>query len=72
MEQTTNGEKCPKQHLTLEEQLARLEAKEQRAKEAEAKRKAKIAKLRSAPCYCKGGRLSRKCFPRMAFRRSAS
>ena len=48
MEQTTNGEKRPKQHLTLEEQLARLEAKEQRAKEAEAKRKAKIAKLRSA------------------------
>ena len=48
MEQTMNGEKRPKQHLTLEEQLARLEAKEQRAKEAEAKRKTKIAKLRSA------------------------
>lgn len=48
MEQTMNGEKRPKQHLTLEEQLARLEAKEQRAKEAEEKRKTKIAKLRSA------------------------
>lgn len=48
MEQTTNGANAPKKHLTLEERLAQLERKEQKAKEAEAKRKAKIAKLRSA------------------------
>ena len=37
-----------KHHLTLEEQLAQLEAKDRKAKETEARRKAKMAKLRSA------------------------
>ena len=37
-----------KHHLTLEEQLVQLEAKEKKAKETEARRKAKMAKLRSA------------------------
>ena len=41
-------EKTTKKHWTLEERLTQLERKEQRAKEAEAKRKTKIAKLRSA------------------------
>ena len=36
-----------KHHLTLEEQLIQLEAKEKKAKETEARRKAKMAKLRS-------------------------
>lgn len=48
MEQITNGEKIPKKHLTIEEQLAQLEAQEQKAKAAEEKRKAKMNKLRSA------------------------
>lgn len=46
--QTENGEARPKKHLTIEEQLAQLEAKEKKAKAAEEKRKAKMAKLRSA------------------------
>ena len=41
-------EEHAKHHLTLEEQLAQLEAKDKKAKETEARRKAKIAKLRSA------------------------
>ena len=53
MEQTISGdtritEEHVKHHLTLEEQLAQLEAKEKKAKETEARRKAKMAKLRSA------------------------
>ena len=53
MEQTISGEartteEHTKHHLTLEEQLAQLEAKEKKAKETEARRKAKMAKLRSA------------------------
>ena len=53
MEQTISGdtritEEHVKHHLTLEEQLAQLEAKDKKAKEMEARRKAKIAKLRSA------------------------
>lgn len=53
MEQTISGEartteKRVEHHLTLEEQLAQLEAKEKKAKETEARRKAKMAKLRSA------------------------
>ncbi|MBR3457367.1 MAG: hypothetical protein IKH16_04340 [Selenomonadaceae bacterium] len=53
MEQTISGDtpttKEPtKHHLTLEEQLAQLEAKEKKAKETEARRKTKMAKLRSA------------------------
>ena len=53
MEQIISGdtrttEEHTKHHLTLEEQLAQLEAKDKRAKETEARRKAKIAKLRSA------------------------
>ena len=53
MEQTISGEartteKHAKHHLTLEEQLAQLEAKDKKAKETEARRKAKMAKLRSA------------------------
>ena len=52
MEQTFSGdipttEERIKRHLTLEEQLAQLEAKDKKAKETEARRKAKIAKLRS-------------------------
>lgn len=46
-EARTTGEHT-KQHLTLKEQLAQLEAKDKKAKETEARRKAKIAKLRSA------------------------
>lgn len=37
-----------KPHLTLEKQLIQLEMKDKKAKETEARRKAKIAKLRSA------------------------
>ena len=53
MEQTFSGdtrttEERIKHHLTLEEQLAQLEAKDKKAKETEARRKAKIAKIRSA------------------------
>ena len=53
MEQTISGDtpttqEPTKHHLTLEEQLAQLEAKEKKAKETEARRKAKMAKLRSA------------------------
>ena len=53
MEQIISGdtrttEEHTKHHLTLEEQLAQLEAKDKKAKETEARRKAKIAKLRSA------------------------
>ena len=53
MEQIFSGdtriaEEHTKHHLTLEEQLAQLEAKDKKAKETEARRKAKIAKLRSA------------------------
>ena len=53
MEETFNGEartteEHAKHHLSLEEQLAQLEAKEKKAKETEARRKAKMAKLRSA------------------------
>ena len=48
MEQTTNGKKRPKRNIPLKEKLALLEAKDKRAKAAEAKRKTKIAKLRSA------------------------
>ena len=53
MEQTFSGEartteEHVKHHLTLEEQLAQLEVKDKKAKETEARRKARIAKLRSA------------------------
>ena len=53
MEQNFNGDTHPteehaKHHLSLEEQLAQLEAKDKKAKETEARRKAKMAKLRSA------------------------
>ena len=53
MEEIINGdtsttEEHVKHHLTLEEQLAQLEAKDKKAKETEARRKAKMAKLRSA------------------------
>ena len=53
MEEIISGEsrtteEHAKHHLTLEEQLAQLEAKDKKAKETEARRKAKIAKLRSA------------------------
>ena len=53
MEETFSGEartteEHAKHHLTLEEQLAQLEAKDKKAKETEARRKAKMAKLRSA------------------------
>ena len=53
MEETFSGdtrttEEHTKHHLTLKEQLAQLEAKDKKAKEAEARRKAKMAKLRSA------------------------
>ena len=41
-------EEHTRHHLTLEEQLAQLEAKDKKAKETEARRKAKMAKLRSA------------------------
>ena len=41
-------EEHTKHHLTLEEQLAQLEAKDKKAKATEARRKAKMAKLRSA------------------------
>ena len=52
MEQTFTGDTRPteehtKHHLTLEEQLAQLEEKDRKAKETEARRRAKIAKLRS-------------------------
>ena len=46
--ETRTTEEHVKHHLTLEEQLAQLEAKDKKAKETEARRKAKIAKLRSA------------------------
>ena len=53
MEQNFSGdthttEERTKHHLTLEEQLAQLEAKDKKAKAMEARRKAKMAKLRSA------------------------
>ena len=48
MEQATNDKKRHKRNISLEEKLALLEAKEKRAKAAEAKCKTKIAKLRSA------------------------
>ena len=53
MEEIISGEartteEHAKHHLTLEEQLAQLEAKDKKAKETEARRKAKMAKLRSA------------------------
>lgn len=49
MEQTiTNEAKAPRKHLTMEERLAQLERKEKKALEVESKRKAKIAKLRTA------------------------
>ena len=47
-EDTRTAEEHSKHHLTLEEQLAQLEAKDKKAKETEARRKAKMAKLRSA------------------------
>ena len=46
--ETRTTEEHIKHHLTLEEQLAQLEAKDKKAKETEARRKAKMAKLRSA------------------------
>ena len=49
MEQTiTNEAKTPRKHWTMEERLAQLEWKEKKALEVESKRKAKIAKLRTA------------------------
>ena len=53
MEEIISGEartteEHAKHHLTLEEQLAQLEAKDKKAKETDARRKAKMAKLRSA------------------------
>lgn len=48
MEQVINETKTPRKHWTMEERLAQLERKEKKALEAEAKRKAKIAKLRTA------------------------
>ena len=45
---TRTTEEHAKHHLTLEEQLAQLEAKKKKAKAMEARRKAKMAKLRSA------------------------
>ena len=47
-EDTRTIDEHAKHHLTLEEQLIQLEAKERKAKETEARRKAKMAKLRSA------------------------
>ena len=47
-EDTRTTEEPTRHHLTLEEQLAHLEAKDKKAKETEARRKAKMAKLRSA------------------------
>ena len=47
-EDTRTIDEHAKHHLTLEEQLIQLEAKEKKAKETEARRKAKMAKLRSA------------------------
>ena len=46
--ETRTTEEHIKHHLTLEEQLAQLEAKDKKAKEMEARRKTKMAKLRSA------------------------
>ena len=48
MEQITNETKTPRKHLTMEERLAQLERKEKKALAVETKRKAKIAKLRTA------------------------
>lgn len=49
MEQTiTNEAKTPRKHWTMEERLAQLERKEKKALEVESKRKAKIAKFRTA------------------------
>ena len=48
MEQITNETKTPRKHLTMEESLAQLERKEKKALAVETKRKAKIAKLRTA------------------------
>ena len=45
---TRTTEEHAKHHLTLEEQLAQLEAKKKKAKAMEARRKAKMAKLLSA------------------------
>ena len=48
MEQITNETKTLRKHLTMEERLAQLEQKEKKALAVETKRKAKIAKLRTA------------------------
>jgi len=48
MEQIINETKRPRKHLTMEERLAQLERKEKKALAVETKRKAKIAKLRTA------------------------
>lgn len=47
-EDTRTTEEPTRHHLTLEEQLAQLEAKDKKAKETEAQRKAKMTKLRFA------------------------
>ena len=48
MEQIINETKRQRKHLTMEERLAQLERKEKKALAVETKRKAKIAKLRTA------------------------
>ena len=48
MEEFINETKISRKHLSMEERLQELERKEQKAKEAEARRKAKIVKLRTA------------------------
>ncbi len=48
MEQITNDTKPRRKHLTMEERLAQLERKEKKALAVETKRKARIAKLRTA------------------------
>ena len=48
MEQITNETKTPRKYLTMEERLAQLERKEKKALAVETKRKAKIARLRTA------------------------
>ena len=52
-------EEHTRHHLTLEEQLAQLEAKDKKAKETEARRKAKMAKL---PAFAKTGSLRQGAF----------
>ena len=47
-EDIPSTEKQVRHHLTLEEQLEQLEVQDKKAKETEARRKAKISKLRSA------------------------